>query len=116
MLSEDSLRGGCKRSLERLSMKRSVVADVPSECRLIGALDLAVAFLGGDGDKWRREAGDLGSLEGPGRRGGEGAGGGVGLWESGKLDATGRRLFVSYGREEEVEEGELNFLFYFMSR
>ena len=38
------------------------------------------------------------------------------MWESGKLDATGRPLFVFCGREEEVEERKLNFLFYFISR
>jgi len=57
------------------------------------------------GDCTGEERGELDSSEEPGWcEGREEGGGEVGLWESGKLDATGRRLFVSRGREEEVEE------------
>jgi len=39
------------------------------------------------------------------------------MWESGRLDATGRRLFVFCGREEEVEGEEIVFfIFYFICR
>ena len=62
------------------------------------------------------EAHDSSSSEGPAWEEGKGGGGGVGMWESGKLDATGRRLFVFCGREEEVEGRKLNFLFYFIRR
>jgi len=34
------------------------------------------------------------------------------MWESGKLDATGRRLFVFCGREEEVEGEEIDFFIF----
>ena len=49
MLSEGSLRGMRKRSLEWLSMERSAVAGVPREYRLISRLELTVAFFGVDG-------------------------------------------------------------------
>lgn len=97
MLSEGSLRGMRKRSLGWLSMARSVAADVPREYRLIGAFG-SVLVLGGRRrqSKGRRER-QFGPVGGAWPvQGMEGGGGGtVGWWESGKLDATGRRLFVS---------------------
>lgn len=42
-------------------------------------------------------------------------GGGVGMWESGQLDAMGRRLFVSLWMRRKWWRGELNFLFIYSS-
>jgi hypothetical protein len=84
VLSEGSLSGMRKRSLEWLSKVRSVVAVVPREYRLIGAFDSAVVFLGEDGGYKKGERDDLDWLEGPGRNGGrrrEEEGRVVGKWE-----------------------------------
>ena len=73
MLSEGSLRGMRKRSLEWLSILRSAVVGVPREYRLIGAFDSADVFCvqGRRGVNGRRE-GRFGHVGGRGQCGGRG--------------------------------------------
>jgi hypothetical protein len=97
VLSEGSFRGMRERSLEWLSMVRSAVAGIPREYRLIGASDSGIVFFGCARKRLARRSGGQGWRTGGLAGAGGGRGGGVGMWESGKLDATGRRLFVFCG-------------------
>ena len=97
MVSEGSLRGMRKRSLVWLSMARSVVAGAPREYRLIVAFNPGAVFGTGRRESNREGERGIGQVgrAWQAREEGEGGGGGVGMWESGKLDAVERRLFVS---------------------
>lgn len=118
MVSEGSLRGMCKRSLERLSKARSVAACVPREYRLIVGFVSGAIFLGkAEGiEKGKREGNWAGwkSLAGAGRgRGRRRRSRDVGKWEVRRGGTTSLCIFVD-GEEEVEERQEIDFILFYL--